>query len=357
MRTIRLLSILAISTGLVGATAGVRSVDAPAQAACAARWHVVARKGVPTLGAVAPVTSSDVWAVGYGNDRPVIVHWNGAMLATRTFPWKGEFSGVAARLGNDVWAVGGTGDEPVAVHFDGHSWQRVQLPPLKGAGLADVAVIAADDVWAVGSAGPEKRPFVIHWDGRRWRLVDLHGIAPRSELVSIDAVSAAEVWVFGFTGPWKYGYGYGPVVLRWNGSRWRQVASGIGRSQYKDWAYGALDVAPSGEVWMGVGEQSDAGGGPPVFVRWSGPAREVRNTYDVAAQGANVFDIAAVSKDDVWAVGDTPAISHLNAKTGSWQAEGSYVAALKNASLKAISAVAPTEIWAIGDHLIVRYSC
>jgi hypothetical protein len=126
------------------------------------------------------------------------------------------------------------------------------------------------------------------------------------------------------------------------------------RNWYKDWAYGALDIAPSGEVWMGVGEQPDAGGAPPVFVRWSGPTHKVRNTYDeVTEDGADVYDIAAVSKDDVWAVGHFPAISHLNAKSKAWDPE--YLPL--NPSLNAISAISPTEIWAVGDHLIVRYSC
>lgn len=360
MRSVRLLAIVAISTGLSVATAGVRSADTAAQAACTARWHVVARRGVPALAAVAALTATNVWAVGSGNDRPVIVHWNGTKLAAQTFPWRGgSFSGLAARSENDVWAVGKADDEPLAVHFDGHRWQRVQLPQVKNTGLADVAALAADDVWAVGSAGdPGPRPVVMHWDGRRWRLVDLHGAAPRSELVSIDGVSADKVWAFGYTGPWVGGaYGYGPVVLRWNGSRWTAVPTSIGRADYKDWAYGALDIAPSGEVWISVGEQPDAGGAPPLFIRWSGPTHKVRTSYDVPADGAAVFDIAAVSKDEVWAVGNTPTISHLNATSRSWQAEPPHLGILKDAELEAISAISPTEIWAVGSNLIVRYSC
>lgn len=360
MRSVRLLAVVALSIGLSVPLAGIRSADTVAQAACTARWHVVAHKGVPDLGAVAPVTSTNVWAVGSGNDRPVIVHWNGTKLARQTFPWKGgSFSGVAARSGNDVWAVGGTGGAPLAVHFDGHRWQRVQLPVVK-AGLADVAAVAADDVWAIGSVttgGLDSVAIVMHWDGRRWRLVDLHGAAPRSELVSIDAASANEVWAFGYTGPWNYGYGYSPVVLRWNGGRWTQVPSGFPRGSYKDWAYGALDIAPSGDVWMGVGEQPDAGGAPPVFVRWSGPAHKARTTYDVIPSGASVFDVAGVSKDDVWAVGSSPPISHLNAKSRAWRAAQLPLASLKNATLDGISATSPTDIWAVGDKLILHYSC
>ena len=360
-RMMLLMGVLVVVAGagiaVLGASGSEQQSGSRAAKACAARWHVVARRGVPALEAVAALGSTNVWAVGSGNNRPVIVHWNGTKLTTQTFPWKGgSFSGVTARSGNDVWAVGGTDHELLAVHFDGHSWQRVQLPRVKGASLADVTAVAANDVWAVGSVAgdPGPRAVVMHWDGRLWRVVDLRGAAPRSELVSIDSVSADDVWAFGYAGPWNYGYGYSPIVLRWNGSRWTRVL--FSKGEYKDWAYGALDIAPSGEVWMGVGEQSDAGGSPPVFVRWSGPTHKARRSYDVPIQGPNVLDIAAVSRDEVWAVGFTPAISHLDAKSKSWQAEP-HPASPKDAALNAISAIAPTDIWAVGDHLIVRYSC
>jgi hypothetical protein len=370
VRALRRIPLFALAA-VIAALSGAGSVGASsARLSCAPSWQLFAHRGLPDLADVDAVGPGDVWAVGartgnpnsQADDRPAVVHWNGTKIDVQVLPWQGgSFSGLAVRSENDVWAVGhvwgvgATPAGPLAAHFDGHRWQRVGLPQVKGGWLADVAAIADDDVWAVGSVlrSYNYRPVVMHWNGRRWRLVPLPGSSPPWELVSVDLVSAADVWVFGLTGPWVYDNGFGPVVLRWNGSRWMPVQTGIGRADFMDSGGGSLDVGPSGEVWVAVGE---FGGAPPVFVRWSGPTHRVRSSYDMPAwgYGPNVVGIAAVSRDEVWAVGSTPALSHLNAKTRSWRRPHLPISV---GYLNAISAISPTDIWAVGNRLILRYHC
>ena len=66
------------------------------------------------------------------------------------------------------------------------------------------------------------------------------------------------------------------------------------------------------------------------------------------------MDITAVSKNELWAVGEGPALTHLNVNTGSWRR--THLPS-PSAPRNAISAASPTDIWAVGDHLILRYHC
>jgi photosystem II stability/assembly factor-like uncharacterized protein len=80
------------------------------------------------------------------------------------------------RNGCDAWAVGTTittgGDTAVIEHFDGSDWRITASPDVAGVhntGLRAVAAVAADNAWAVGSAGPGS--LIEHWDGTSWHKV------------------------------------------------------------------------------------------------------------------------------------------------------------------------------------------
>jgi hypothetical protein len=353
-------------TTLAVALALLASAAAPA--AGTPKWRLVARTGVPVLVAVDALSASSVWAAGSGNGRPVVVHWLGGKLTVRSLPWTGaRLSGIAALSQSDVWAVGATNDhKPFAVHFDGRSWHRASLPTVTNGALRDVAALAPDDVWAVGHAGDGA--LVLHFDSQQWRIVDTGAAVPRpGELTSIDSASADDVWAFGSTGPHvAQAYGFGPVVLRWHRGRWTRIRTPIGDSAYKGYLNGALDIAPSGEVWAVQAENTGSCEGClPQFLRWSGPARNVRTFYepDFPGDEPSVYDIAALSRASVWVVGEVygadsdnyfPLIAHGNGK--SWQIQTTPFSGLKNRSLNAISPLSSTDIWAVGDHLIARYS-
>src|SRR5262249_40015223 len=88
---------------------------------------------------------------------------------------------VAVVASNDVWATGvardpdwGIMDRPFMVHWDGTRWSLVDTPDPGGhsqdTDLSGSGAFASHDVWAVGSVGnePEWRTFTIHWDGSGW---------------------------------------------------------------------------------------------------------------------------------------------------------------------------------------------
>jgi hypothetical protein len=87
------------------------------------------------------------------------------------------------------------------------AWTGVQPPsPGQVNELAGVAVVSACNIWAVGwftsdaSGSAKDQTLIEHWDGSSWAVVpgpDL-GSGPRgSQLTSVRAVSASDVWAVG----------------------------------------------------------------------------------------------------------------------------------------------------------------
>jgi len=142
------------------------------------------------LVSIAVLSANDSWAVGsYNNDASIdqtlIEHWNGTSWSVVPSPNVGtnynQLQGVAAVSANDVWAVGGyfTSDgiyQTLIEHWDGTSWSVIlSANPGEGAdAFAGVAVVSANDVWAVGfyedNVGPSQT-LIEHWNGTSWSVV------------------------------------------------------------------------------------------------------------------------------------------------------------------------------------------
>jgi hypothetical protein len=140
------------------------------------------------LKGVVAISASDAWAVGLtqtSDNRWVslTMHWDGSdwnIVSSPNPDGDAVLGGVSAASASDVWAVGVINASPttcgphcltLAMHWDGSSWTVVPTPnPPSGYlnALLGVAVIAGDDVWAVGSTDFGKTLF-SHWDGSSWR--------------------------------------------------------------------------------------------------------------------------------------------------------------------------------------------
>jgi hypothetical protein len=90
---------------------------------------------------------------------------------------------------NDVWSVGGdirtNPPSTVILHYDGAQWTKISTPDVGE--LQAVSAAAPDDVWAVGQFG------TLHWDGSAWSQVP----APAGELIAVDAVGPEDAWAVG----------------------------------------------------------------------------------------------------------------------------------------------------------------
>ncbi|MEW6058701.1 MAG: hypothetical protein AB1551_00910 [Actinomycetota bacterium] len=190
------------------------------------RWEVVASANVGTvanvLRAVDAMSADDAWAVGStssgGDDQPLILHWDGASWSASTVPYVtagASLSGVVAVSRDDAWAVGSAGDKTLglerafALHWDGLSWTETTVPAGGGRSLlASVGAASSNDVWAVGYR--QRRPLVMRFDGDTWAPV---AIEATGALSAVAVIAPDEIWAVGSS------------IWSWDGSSWTESAT------------------------------------------------------------------------------------------------------------------------------------
>ena len=91
-----------------------------------------------------------------------------------------------------------------------------------GSTLADIAVVAPNDVWAVGSyavPGPLWQTFILHWNGTSWSVIPSPNQAPGSNyLYGVTARAANDVWAVGsYTDASNTTQA---LILHWDGVSW-----------------------------------------------------------------------------------------------------------------------------------------
>jgi len=271
---------------------------------CEPSWELVPSANVPetpvTLSGVSAWSASEAWAVGSAGDplEPtdvVIQRWDGVEWTNVEAPSPGSFinelRAVDASGPNDVWAVGrtssGFGESPLVLRFDGTEWLEVAMPDEVDGSLNDVAALALNDVWVVGSVGDPaaslERAIVLHWDGQLWAEVDVHRAigGGTSLLRDIDAVSATDLWVVGYQH-------HQPLILRFDGQAWSRSETEVPGELT------AIEAFTTGEAF--------AVGAP--IQRFDGTGW----TESTALRGDTVLvDVAGVGPTDVWTVGSRPA--------------------------------------------------
>src|SRR5215469_18286557 len=246
-------------TATATATPAPSPTPTPTPVPVTGTWQVVPSPAIDVtnstfgarLNAVAVVSASNVWAVGYGplpggpayEKQALIEHWNGSQWSIVPSPNPSsvysevELDGVFALAVNNVWAVG-YGDNPPGTasplditlieHWDGTSWSIVPSPnpDTQSNQLHAIAGVASNDLWSVGGRGdgitccPDES-LTEHWDGTSWSVVSNSGA---SSLQGVTALATNNVWAVGLAAA-------GGNIEHWNGAAWTTVAS---PSEYGD---------------------------------------------------------------------------------------------------------------------------
>ncbi len=217
------------------------------------KWAVVASPNesdaeTNTLAAVASISSNDVWAVGNYQENAtyqwntLAEHWDGTQWSIVDSPNvagadENYLLAVAAVSATDVWAVGYSVTDityvPLIEHYDGESWTivtSVYPPPSEFNQLNAVAAISATDIWAVGyenenSAGQYGGALTEHWDGTSWSLVDGPFLGSAINLYGIAALASNNVWAVGYAVNGSLGFDSHPLTEHWDGTGWTIVAA------------------------------------------------------------------------------------------------------------------------------------
>ena len=281
-------------------------------------WSVVPAPAVPGYGArllsIAGTSDNDIWAVGWyleNNSRHnLTLHWNGSTWERVPVPdvaigRTNALNGVAVIAPNDVWAVGYAVDlsyQTVTMHWNGSAWQVVPSPNLTRPGsynaLNAVVAISSNDVWAVGGVPiglgvPDGRALLMHWDGSAWQL-----FPEPPEVINwytttrfgVAARASNDVWAVGKFAAWH-----------WDGSTW-SVPSGFSGQDL------LAASANGGALWTA----GTSGGYPtthsyiPAFPNaqfFDGTTWQTTSPPRDAGVDSGFYSIKVLSPSNVWAVG------------------------------------------------------
>jgi len=331
----------------------------------AGTWKIVSSPNVGTgtygnqLNAVAVISASNVWAVGFSPHpsgtplyirQTLIEHWNGSNWSVFSSPnpagktWV-VLNGVAAVSADDIWAVGHSGDpssiplQTLTEHWNGTSWSIIPSPSpgtYNGNVLNAVAAISTNDVWAVGwyqsgPTGQEGGALTMHWDGTSWTVVPNPS---RWTLYGVTAISSNDVWAVGEQS-----------ILHWNGTNWSTVSFPPPPGDSYQILKG-ISTTSANDIWaVGYSQWSYFYGYryAPLTYHWDG------TRWNLIPNAGNIdeylFSVTAIAPNDAWAVGDNGQTQHWNGAI--WSRVAAPYPGL-GGRFNGVSAVSASDVWAVG---------
>jgi hypothetical protein len=263
---------------------------------------------------------------------------------------------VAVVAPDDVWAVGPGGFDERGDslpdwlgHWDGKRWSRATAPPDWELVLPfALAAIATDDVWLVGidfgSDDARAAPYIAHWDGVRWSRSEAH--VGSGLLEDVSAFSSDSVWAAGYASLDEFDEESGSLVLRWDGAEWIRVAT-------PDEFEGPDNITATGsdEAWVVPDYFS---GEPAPLWRWDGQAW--------TNEQSPLFDVSAMDAVDgvLWAAGsDAKSVRIFRLDGGEWEPASMTGLESLDASdpFPGIAAASETTAWGVGRDPVASRAC
>jgi hypothetical protein len=247
--------------------------------------------------------------------------------------------GVAVVSANDVWAVGHLRPRALIEHWDGKNWSVAVLQP-PGTQLLGVAARSASDVWAVGwiAVVPEQHTLVEHWNGQRWVVVPSPSTGGYETLHAVCAISHNDAWAVG-DGISINSY----ILMHWDGTTWSLVNGPPANSS----VLLSVKAFATDDVWaVGYKDYNSFPVTSSTFtLHWDGttwseiPSPNVGKYNTLAA-------VDGITPNDMWAVG----FSSLGALALHWDGTSWTVepTPVDNGGFNAVKAFSPTNVCAVG---------
>jgi len=377
MSASRLRAGLACAIASALALAGTASISASASAATSASTTCRNWTGEPPqtpgtttnfLLSVAVLSSCDAWAVGFqssgGASSTLIEHWNGSAWAVVSSPNPGngtldQLTSVRGVSPADIWAVGsysdGTGVKALTLHWNGSKWNQVPSPDPAGSTrstLQGVRAVTAKSAWAVGSysIGGTDKTLILHWNGTAWKKVASPTPAGGATLAAVTATSSSNAWAVGrsFSSTRDMS-----LILRWNGTSWKQVASqnAAGSNDLT-----AVTASSASNAWA-AGVATSNGIDRTLTLHWNGKRWNHVVSPDPGGSGNDngLNGVAVASPADAWAVGTSGSGTSRHTLILHWNgSRWSRVASPNpgtNNNLTAVAARSAGNLWAVGAYV------
>lgn len=332
------------------------------QSACVVGWSLVGRPTSDQLSDVSVVEAHEAWMVGGPNAlRWVSGTWTVQNIST-VLPQPQRISGSAP---DNVWAANDT----KLARWNGSGWTPVAYPtptvvayPSPYRDTAFIHTIRArsvNDVWVGGGYNGVYGsscvtwkycyPFVGHWNGTSWEIIESPNPAGAAALRKPDGaslsflhydgigfISSTETWLVGSNDQWAGGiYDSYPIGVHCVNTNCI-AASPLNAGTLT--ALRAIDGAATNDVWT-VGSVGFAQS--TLIEHWNGTEWSVVSSPSVGP----LSGVTAVAPDDVWAVGPS-VVLHYDGT--SWQQ------ATAPAGASAIDSRGPYNVWAVGG-VVMHY--
>jgi hypothetical protein len=290
------------------------------------RWTTAGWKSYPSSGdglnAVAATGPASAWAVGASSSQKLLgtltEHWNGKTWKAVPSPDPSStfnvLLGVAATSAGNVWAAGyvggfGAGLRTLVLRWNGRKWLRQATPnPAGSTGSSDLTSVAAtsrSSAWAVGAFSNKRdnnQPLTVRWTGSAWKQVtspDPGGATAQDALDGVAATSKSDAWAVGQAV--RPGRHLTTLILHWNGTAWRAVASPDPGGAARDNALTAVAVVSARDAWA-VGYYRNASHDQTLVLHWNGAAWQRVSSPDVSGADNDLFGVDATSAG-AWLVG------------------------------------------------------
>ncbi|MGW5366267.1 hypothetical protein [Actinopolymorpha pittospori] len=138
---------------------------------------------------------------------------------------------VDALTAKNAWAVGevqidspeeGSYFKPLVRHWDGARWRHVDIPGSKNWSLSGVTALSTKNVWAVGTDYDQGQPLTVHYDGVSWKRVPAPSYQDSGVLINVTSGSGRDVWAVGWYREEEKERPRG-LVLHYDGRKWNEV--------------------------------------------------------------------------------------------------------------------------------------
>ncbi len=265
---------------------------------------------------------------------------------------------VAVVSAGDAWAVGEFADDntysqALVVHWNGSAWTRTSAPNQgsKTNYLYGVAAQAGNDVWAVGMyAGSDSvdHTLVEHWNGTAWAVVPSpdEGMSSNT-LYGVVALSPTNAWAVGdYTLP---NLTYQTLIEHWDGSTWT-VAPSPNPGSANNLLYGVAALSAD-DVWA-VGDDNSTGSAYVTLTEhWDGSTWTAQASPNPG--GSNyLHSVAAGADGALWTVGLYTTQSTLAERRdgATWTVVPSLDPGSENNFFSAVHVAAAGDVWAVGAY-------
>ncbi len=237
----------------------------------------------------------------------------------------------------------------LALRFNGRTWSQVTVPVPAGdnTALQAVTTVTPANNWAVGSDATHS--LIEHQNNSSsWSLVSSPANEPvNSVLEAVSATSANDIWAVGDSRAGTVEQGFEPLIEHWNGTAWSVVPSAPIAITGSDFLSGVAAVSAD-DVWAvgRTGEHST-----PLIEHWDGTAW-TQVTQPVSGLDSSLNSVAAISATDAWAVGEQnlnqTVIEHWNGTAWTVVPSPSVTAGGVQDFLGSVSEIGSSDVWAVG---------